>query len=346
MSAMKLLPEWHPQSAILIAWPHQEGDFKPWLAAVERNYASIANAILAYQALIIACHNAEHEAHIRHHIISDQKYSPIFVQVAYDDIWVRDTAPLSVGNGHDYRFLNFRFNAWGGKYDCSRDQMLAEAVHKTGVLGEIPLESIDFVLEGGSIETDGEGTLMTTSYCLLNPNRNPGHDQTAIEQFLKQQFGVERILWIDHGKAEGDDTDAHIDTLVRFCDASTLAYTTSTDASDSQYATLKAMEEQLKTLRNQDGAPYKLIPLPIPAALLSEEGDRLPATYANFLIINGAVLVPVYGDEKADNLALSQLCSAFPDRKIIPVSCEALIRQFGSLHCMTMQFPDSKGLIL
>lgn len=343
MSAMKLLPEWHPQSAVLIAWPHKEGDFKPWLAAVERNYVAIANTVLGYQNLIIACHDAEHEAHIRQHIHCEGKYSPLFVHVAYDDIWVRDTAPLSVGHEGDYRFLNFRFNAWGGKYDCSKDQMLAEAVHATGVLGDIPLEAIDFVLEGGSIETEGEGTLMTTSYCLLNPNRNPGHDQTAIEQILKRQFAVERILWIDHGKAEGDDTDAHIDTLVRFCDPGTLAYTSCSDPSDSQYATLKAMEAQLQTFRDHQGAPYRLIPLNIPSAMLSEEGDRLPATYANFLIINGAVLVPVYGDSRADDEALRQIRLAFPERAVLPVPCDALIRQFGSLHCMTMQFPASKG---
>ncbi|MEY2700954.1 MAG: hypothetical protein RIQ52_1709 [Pseudomonadota bacterium] len=340
MSDMKLLPEWHHQSAVLIAWPHQDGDFKPWLEAVESNYAGIAKAILQHQSLIIACHDAQHEAHIRAQLAVDADHTLKFVHVPYDDIWVRDTAPLTLGNGQELVLLDFRFNAWGGKYDCSRDQRLAAAVHASGVLGTSPLQPVDFVLEGGSIETDGHGTLLTTSFCLLNPNRNPEHDKASIENMLRKNLGIERVLWVEHGKAEGDDTDAHIDTLARFCDAHTLTYTACHDHTDSQYDALKAMEAQLATFVDRNGAPYRLLPLPIPAPIMGDDGSRLPATYANFLIINGAVLVPIYGDTEADAFAIRQLEQAFPDHRMIPVPCEALIRQFGSLHCMTMQFPD------
>ena len=194
-----------------------------------------------------------------------------------------------------------------------------------------------YVLEGGSIESDGAGTLMTTSQCLLSPNRNEHLTQPQVEEFLKSSFGVERVLWINHGYLAGDDTDSHVDTLARFCDVDTIAYVQCDDKTDEHYASLKLMERELKSFKTLEGNPYRLIPLPMADARYEGE-QRLPATYANFLIVNGALLVPTYRSPK-DEQALSALREAFPDREVVGVDCSALIHQHGSLHCVTMQLP-------
>jgi len=202
------------------------------------------------------------------------------------------------------------------------------------------VESVDFVLEGGAIEVDGTGTLLTTERCLLAPTRNPTLDWAAIEKVLRDKFGVSRILWLKHGDLLGDDTDGHIDTIARFCDAHTIAYQGCEDRDDPHYADLAAMAAELAAFRTAEGKPYKLVPLPLPAAMHDpDDGRRLPAGYANFLIINGAVLVPVYGDAKNDAIALERLRPCFPGREVVPIECRALIHQYGSLHCVTMQIP-------
>jgi agmatine/peptidylarginine deiminase len=200
------------------------------------------------------------------------------------------------------------------------------------------LQSVDLILEGGSIDSDGRGTLLTTRHCLLNPQRNPEYDCVGLEGLFGQIFGTRQVLWLDHGELEGDDTDGHIDTLARFCDEHTIAYVRCDDPQDSHYAPLREMERELQAFRDSDGRPYGLVPLPLPAPKRDEHGKRLPATYANFLIINGAVLVPVYGDAQ-DAVALECLAPCFPGREIVPIHCLPLIHQYGSLHCVTMQLP-------
>jgi agmatine/peptidylarginine deiminase len=335
-----LIPEWAEQSAVLVAWPYEAGDFQPWLPAVEETYDRIALEISRCETLLIACRNAAHRRYVQDRLAA-RGADPDRVRclvLAYDDVWVRDTAPLAVGTLEGFKLRDFRFNGWGGKYPHDQDAKLAENLHATGCLGDVPLEKVDFVLEGGSVESDGAGTLLTTRRCLLNPNRNPALTPSQIENRLREFLGAERILWLDHGHAEGDDTDAHIDTLARFCSRTTMAYTACDRPDDPLYSEFEAMAEQLRTFASPSGQPYHLVPLPIPKPIYSEEGDRLPATYANFLIINAAVLVPVYGDP-ADTLALDRLAECFPDRRMIPIPCLPLIRQYGSLHCMTMQFP-------
>jgi agmatine/peptidylarginine deiminase len=202
----------------------------------------------------------------------------------------------------------------------------------------MPHKDVAFILEGGSVESDGINTIMTTKQCLLNPNRNKGLSQQDIESQLLQQFGAERVLWIDQPNLSGDDTDAHIDTLARFCTADTIAYTSCDDTSDPHYPSLKNMEAQLRDLQTASGTAYHLIPLPMPEAIFDEEGQQLPANYSNFLIINGAVMVPVYEDPN-DAIALRRLAECFPKHTIIATPCRPLVHQYGSLHCMTMQFP-------
>jgi len=335
-------PEWAHQSAVLLAWPYADGDFSPWLLDVEQTYLLIAAAVSQRQRLIIACHDEKLRQRVarlldEHSIPADR--IALAVQ-PYNDVWVRDTAPITVDTADAVRFLNFRFNAWGGKYEHSHDAELAARLHASGVLGHHPIEHIDFVLEGGSLETDGTGTLLTTTRCLLNPNRNPGLNQAQIEQKLKHYLGLNRVLWLQHGYAEGDDTDAHIDTLARFAPNNAILYTACDRHDDPLYSELKAMEAELQALRTEDNCPYHLVALPIPGAITSENGERLPATYANFLIINEAVLVPVYGDDAADRLALERIAASFPEREAIAIPSTPLIRQYGSIHCMTMQFPD------
>ena len=335
-------PEWAHQSAVLLAWPYAEGAFTPWLADVEQTYLLIAIEISQRQKLIVACHNETLRQHVEHLLNEHgmQADRIALIVLPYNDVWVRDTAPITIDTADSVRLLNFRFNAWGDKYEHADDAMLATRLHASGILGHHPIQHIDFVLEGGSLETDGAGTLLTTTRCLLNPNRNPALDQTQIEQRLKNYLGLNRILWLQHGYAEGDDTDAHIDTLARFAPNDTILYTACDRPNDPLHAELNAMEAELLALRTVDNRPYHLVALPIPGIISSEDGDRLPATYANFLIINGAVLVPSYDDAAADKVALERIAACFPDRETIPIPATPLIRQYGSIHCMTMQFPD------
>lgn len=335
-------PEWAEQSAVLLAWPYAEGDFAPWLEDVEKTYDLIALEISRRQKLVIACRSGAHRRHIENRL-SGLRANLVNIRLAeipYDDVWVRDTAPLTVQTPEGPKLLDFRFNGWGNKYEHDADAQLARNLVDTGLFDGTAMESVDFVLEGGSIESDGAGSLLSTTRCLFNPNRNPALTREQIERRLMDSFGVRRILWLHHGHAEGDDTDAHVDTLARFCSAGTIAYTACGDPYDPLCDSLRAMEQELQAFTTLAGRAYRLVPLPIPRAIRSEEGGRLPATYANFLIINGAVLVPVY-DDPADRIALERLAECFPNREMVAISAIPLIRQFGSIHCMTMQLPKS-----
>jgi len=258
--------------------------------------------------------------------------------VPSNDSWVRDHGPITVLREGQGLLLDYQFNGWGNKYESGLDNRLSIRLHEMGAFHSMAMETLDFVLEGGSIEVDSQGTLLTTTECLLSPERNPQYSRDEIETLLKRQLGVERILWLEHGQLEGDDTDGHVDTLARFCDDHTIAYVSCDDKADSHFASLKAMEAELKGFSDTDGKPYRLVPLPLPAAQYDEEGQRLPATYANFLIINGAVLLPTY-DDPLDVVAAERLAECFPQREIIPIDARPLIHQYGSIHCVTMQLP-------
>ncbi len=238
-------------------------------------------------------------------------------------------------------YSNFQFNGWGLKFPANLDNQITRQLYELKVFasGTAYRSMKQFVLEGGSLESDGGGTLLTTEACLLSPNRNDTLTRDKIETLLKEIFGLQRVLWLRHGYLAGDDTDSHIDTLARFCDDRTIAYVQCSNATDEHYEALRRMEEELRALTTLDGNPYQLIPLPMAEAVWDEDGHRLPATYANFLIINEAVLLPFYGTEQ-DAIARAQLQEAFSDREVIGVPCEPLIRQHGSLHCVAMQYPQ------
>ena len=263
----------------------------------------------------------------------------IIVGEPSNDTWARDHGFISlVDDQGGRRLLDFRFNGWGEKFPADLDNAINRRLYDEGKLKGEYIDCLDFVLEGGSIESDGKGTVFTTSCCLLAPHRNQPMTQEQIEERLKETLCAERIVWIDHGHLTGDDTDGHIDTLVRVCPDDTLLYVGCDDPEDEQYIDLRLMEEQLKTLRTLDGKPYKLVRLPMPRPIYDGE-DRLPATYANFLVVNGAVLCPTYGQPDLDAEALHLIGEAFPDREIVGIDCRSIIKQHGSLHCCTMQYP-------
>ena len=328
--------EWEKQSAVLIAWPHTTGDFSNNLESVEQSYSIIADTITQYQRLIIVCRDDSHQQHIQALITN---YDDIdFIHATVNDIWVRDTVFLSVEKEGSITHLNFLFNGWGEKYQHQNDNDLNHKLLNAKPFKGKAHKDIDFILEGGSVESDGIETILTTKQCLLNPNRNKGLTQQQIEQQLLENLGAKRILWLDQENLSGDDTDAHIDTLARFCSANTIAYTSCKDTDDLHYTNLKYMERQLQDFRTPEGDPYHLVALPLPKPIFDGDGQQLPANYANFLIINHAVLVPTYGDAM-DDIALKRLGECFPQHEIIAIPCKPLVHQYGSLHCMTMQFP-------
>jgi agmatine/peptidylarginine deiminase len=337
----RFLPEWAPQSGVMLTWPHAGTDWAPLLERVEPVYREIAGEILKRERLLIVAQDAAHRDHIRG--VLEQGGLDLggvrWALAPANDTWARDHGPITVVDDTGRpRLLSFRFNGWGEKYAHDLDDRINERLADQGVF-DVPMEGIDLVLEGGSLEVDSHGTLLTTSQCLLMPRRNPGMRREAIEAALKTHLCLERVLWLEHGHLAGDDTDAHIDTLARFCSDDTIAYMACDDPEDEHYAPLQAMEAELRALRTREGKPYRLVPLPMPAPIHNAEGDRLPASYANFLIINEAVLVPVYGDA-LDPVVLERLDNAFPNHQVIGIDCRALIEQFGSLHCITMQLPE------
>lgn len=330
----QLPPEWAPQQFVQLTWPHEETDWVDMLDEVNQCFAEIARHIIQYENLLIVCRDAER---IRT-LLKDIDLNRItFVELPTNDTWARDHGGITVLEDGKKVIYDFAFNGWGKKFEAELDNKITKALYDKQLFGSNVTyrNCLDFVLEGGSIESDGEGTLLTTSTCLLSDNRND-LSKEAVEARLKDYFGLHRMLWLNHGYLAGDDTDSHIDTLARFCDVNTIAYVKCEDESDEHYTELKKMEEELMQFRTVSGAPYRLIPLPMANAVY-EAGERLPATYANFLIINGAVLMPTYQSPK-DEIALKQLELAFPDRKIIGINCLPLIKQHGSLHCVTMQY--------
>ncbi len=325
----------------MLTWPHAHSDWAPILAAVEPVFIAIAQAVALREKVLIACYDEDHRRHVAARLqTAGLAAHRLLLHIAdSNDTWARDHGPISVSCSGETRLLDFGFNGWGNKYPADLDNNVTRRLHAAGAFGHTPLERVDLILEGGSIEVDGSGSLLTTRRCLLAPTRNPGLSQTQLEQQLGERLGITRVLWLEHGYLAGDDTDSHIDTLARYCDVNTIAYVQCEDPQDEHYAELKAMQSELQALRSISGEPYRLVALPWPRAKLDNDGARMPATYANFLIINDAVLVPTYNDP-ADVLALTRLSTCFPGREIIGIDCLPLIQQHGSLHCVTMQLPQ------
>lgn len=340
MTDDRLPAEWDPQSGLMLTWPHPETDWRAFLHEAETVFIDIARQTCPYQAVLISCHDAGHQARVQDllHNAGVELANCRFHIAPSNDSWVRDHGPITVIIGDSPLLLDFTFNGWGNKYPSDLDNRINRMLYSAGAFDHCRMQSIDFVLEGGSLETDGRGTLLTTESCLLSPRRNNHYSQADIEDLLKKQLCVKRVIWIRDGQLEGDDTDGHIDTLVRFADPQTLLYVRATDMDNPNHASLERMHQELLELRKPDGDPYRLMALPCPV-IRDDRGKLLPASYANFVIINNAVLVPQYNVDDDDPVK-EIFRNCFPDRKIIPIDCLPLIRQFGSLHCVTMNLPQ------
>lgn len=328
----------------MMTWPHIDSDWGPSLDTVYPVFASIGREIAAREALLSVCRSAEHAREVRGLLIGAGARADRlrFALAASNDTWARDHGPLTTLEGDTPTLNHFGFNGWGGKFEAGLDGAIVRRVHEQGSFGKAAYAGRDLVLEGGAVETDGAGTLLATRSSVITETRNPGVSEAAIEARLAEWLGLDRCLWLDRGDISGDDTDGHIDTLARFTDRDTIIYATA-PAGDTDHAALTALADQLGELRTRDGRPYRLLPLPFPGVHRAADGRRLPATYANFLIVNGAVLLPVYGVPQDDE-AHALLTQAFPGRTIVAVDCRAIIEQNGSLHCLTMQFPAAVAL--
>jgi len=330
--------EWEPQSAVLIAWPHAGTDWAERLDDVEATYVALVTAITRFQPVVICAEDEDlqiyAEARLRSARVDMSRVR--FVPAEYDDTWVRDSGPITLRGKRNFKLLDFRFTGWGGKFEASRDDRLVGELSGMHIFQDYFVQSIDFALEGGAIETDGAGTLLTTWKCLHE--RHPELTRESLASKLSGWLRQERVLWLDHGYLEGDDTDAHIDTLARFAPGDAIVFQACDDTADSHYPELQAMATDIAALRTISGQPYRLFPLPWPKPVLDQD-RRLAASYANFLVINGAVLMPAYDDE-ADQAAAAVLAAAFPQHEIVQVPCRSLIWQNGSLHCITMQLPE------
>lgn len=336
---MYLPPEWHRQAFVQLTWPHTDTDWAPMLDEVYECYYNMAREISLREPLLIVAQHPDEVCSQLADLLSNALFPIHIIPCNNNDTWARDHAFITLlsDDGTAATLLDYQFNGWGLKFPANLDNQI-----NTHIYPHLPFHfhyqsRLNFVLEGGSIESDGKGTILTTTSCLLAPNRN---DLSAaqIEQRLLSDLHARRILWLHHGHLAGDDTDGHIDTLARFCPDDTIAYVQSTDSTDPHHADLKHMETELQAFRTLDGRPYRLIQLPLPDYIY-DGNDRLPATYANFLIINGAVLYPTYRQPEHDEQARRQLQQAFPLYEIVGIDCTVLIRQHGSLHCCTMQYP-------
>ena len=335
---LRLPAEWEPQSAVLIAWPHADTDWSARLASVEATYVALADAITRFQPLLIVVANSALQAHVETLLLqANANLARIrFVTLPYDDTWLRDSGPITLTAASGAAQLtDFRFTGWGGKFEAAQDDALVAGLMDAKLFHNVAHQRIDWALEGGGIESDGAGTILTTWRCLTQ--RHPQQPREEMTALLRDSLHAERVLWLDYGYLEGDDTDAHIDTLARFAPNERIVYQACSDSADRHYAELQRMAAELAALRTPAGEPYQLSPLPWPQPIV-DEGRRLAASYANYLIINDAVLVPAYGDS-ADNEAARIIGAAYPGREVVQVPCRALIWQNGSLHCITMQLP-------
>lgn len=365
-SSYYLPSEWQQQVAVQLTWPHAKTDWAPYLEDIVRMELRMADEITKREDLIVVTPEKEAVRNLLATQLTEQQLSRVkIVEMPTDDTWARDHGAITLlptaDNEEQPRktiLLDFCFNGWGKKFPAENDNRISWHLKCSGVfydyychnrkkntvLGDDPEtectmeEHLDFVLEGGSIESDGKGTVFTTSQCLMAPNRNQPLSKDGIEDYLKRVLCTERIVWLDHGNLVGDDTDGHIDTIVRIAPDDTILYVKCDDYRDEQFDDFNNLESQLLCLRTKEGKPYRLLPLPMPKAMY-DDGERLPATYANFLIINGAVLVPTYNQPELDKKAMDIIQEAFPDREIIGIDAQVAVRQHGSLHCLTMQFP-------
>ncbi len=323
----RLIAEFEKQSFTQIIFPHADTDWTQYLDKAQKTFVNIINSIRKYQKCLIVAYNIKE---VKKHFYDE--HNLFFVEYITNDTWARDCSALCLEQNDKIILLDFIFNGWGNKFNAKKDNAMTKNI--TYKYLTCKLQNIDFILEGGALESNGAGKILTTSACMLNKNRNPKLNAIQITQKLKDIFNAEHIFYLNHGYLAGDDTDSHIDTLARFISKESIMYVKCNNTNDEHYHELKLMEEELQMIAQEQN--LQLIALPMCDALYFE-GERLPATYANFLFVNGAVLVPTYGVSQ-DKKALEVFKKTFPGRDIVAIDCSVLIRQHGSLHCVTMNF--------
>lgn len=332
---IRIPAEWEQHGAVMLAWPHSATDWDYMLEDVQACYRAIIAAIVAAGEEVILIGP---EAELAAEEMPEGVYK---VYLETNDTWIRDYGPLTLAGDEGFQLLDFRFNGWGLKFAANFDNQVNRKLGERKVFARMPLSCKDLVFEGGSIESDGRGTLLTTEYCLMAPNRNEPMTRAEIEAAILERLCGRKLLWITHGGLSGDDTDGHVDTLCRLAPGNSLVYVGCQNPEDEHYESLQAMATELREFTNADGEPFNLIELPLPEPMFNEDGLRLPATYANYLVLEKAVLLPVYAQPMNDKLAADMLRIVYPDREIVPIDCRALVQQHGSLHCATMQIPKS-----
>ncbi len=329
----RLISEFEESSYVLLAFPHEKSDWKDLLEEVTITYIDLIQKISKYQKVIIICNDI-----VKVKSFFKDNTNMIFIEYETDDTWIRDFGYLSLFEDGRIVLYNFEFNAWGDKFNYKKDNLFNNYLDK---YIKNDTYNFNFILEGGSIESNSNGLLLSTSECIYNNNRNSSYTKSDIDNFLKKTFSINNFLILEHGYIKGDDTNSHIDTLVRFTDESTLVYVQCNDINDEHYIELKYMEDELKVFELE--YKLKLYPIPLPKAIYFNK-QRLPATYANFLILNDVVFMPTYNCE-TDSEALNVLEKVFKTKDIIEVDSRTLIKQGGSLHCSTMQLAKGVELI-
>ena len=334
----RLPAEWEAQAGVLLAWPHAQTDWAERLAETESAYVALVAAITRFEpAVICVASQAVRERATALLLATAVNLDRCrFVEIEYDDTWLRDSGPISLIHSNGFALADFRFTGWGGKFAASRDDCLIGGLFARNLFSSAEHCRIDWALEGGAIESDGAGALLTTWRCLHQ--RHPEQSREQMNRIFAEHLAAERVIWLEHGYLQGDDTDAHIDTLARFAPGDAIVFQACDDEADPHHAELARMRDELAALRTTRGTPYRLFPLPWARPIL-DDGRRLAASYANYLVVNGGVLVPAYGDS-ADAEAARIVGAAHPDREVIGVPCRPLIWQNGSLHCVTMQLPQ------
>lgn len=332
-----LPPEWHTHQATLIVWPNNLATWKQFLPNARKTMAKAIASLSLFEDVFVCINYQKQKKEVEIYLanLHHERAKINFLEIPTNDCWVRDFGPLTVLDKNNQAiFCDWRFNTWGGKYPPWNDDdtfctRLAKKIN-------FPNKPIFFVLEGGSIDTNGEGLFLTTRSCLLNPNRNPQLNQKQIEKTLTKHLGARDFLWLENG-IKGDDTDGHIDDITRFYCANGILSVLASDKKDPNYEVLKQNWQLLEKLISQKNLNIDLKALPQPKAQ-ELAGCVLPLSYANFYIANDCVLVPVFKD-KNDDKALDIISTVFPKRKLIPINCQKLLFGLGGLHCMTMQIP-------
>ncbi|MDE5592218.1 MAG: agmatine deiminase family protein [Helicobacter sp.] len=337
----RIYAEWEKQDGILLAFPHKDSDWKTYLQEAREVYSEIIYHILRLETCILICQDKQEcEEYLTRHFRLKKWDLKVFknlyiLEIPTNDTWARDFGGITICKNNKNIVFDYGFNGWGLKFTANFDNTITKKLGALNIFNKIKTKSL--ILEGGSIESNGEGILLSNTQCLLESNRNPSYSLKKLSKKLKKDLGIKKILWLHHGFLEGDDTDSHIDTLARFITPNTIVYLKCENKRDKHYDDLAKMEKELQNLKNLNKKPFHLIPLPF-CTPKYYNNERLPATYANFLFLNDSILFPIYQD-KNDKRAIEIMQKALPHHKIIPIDCSVLIRQHGSLHCISMQFP-------